>query len=178
MSSVTTLARPYAKAAFELAQAEQDLARWDDMLSLAGRIASDETFSALLENPRISSAEVVRLITETAEDVLNDRFRGYLDVLAENDRLGLLPEIGRLFRILREDAEKRLRVRVVSAVPLDDEQSNRLRDALARRFERTVELENEIDAGVIGGAVIYAGDEVIDGSLRGRLQRLSGNLVR
>ena len=177
MSSVTTLARPYAKAAFDLAQAEQNLAGWDNMLNLASRIASDEAFAGLLENPLISSAEVARLITETAGEELNDRFRDYLNVLANNDRLSLLPEIQRLFRVLREDAEKRLRVRVVSAVPLDDEQSERLREALTRRFERTVELESEIDASVIGGAVIYAGDEVIDGSLRGRLQKLSSSLA-
>jgi F-type H+-transporting ATPase subunit delta len=113
-----------------------------------------------------------------AGDGLNERFVGYLSVLAEYGRLVLLPEITALFRDLRAEAEKRLRVRVVSAVGLDDEQSSRLRDALARRFEREIELTNEIDPKVIGGAVIYAGDEVIDGSLRGRLHKLASSLAR
>jgi F-type H+-transporting ATPase subunit delta len=82
-----------------------------------------------------------------------------------------------MFRRLRAEAEKRLRVRVVSAVPLDEDQSRRMREALARRFDHDIELENEIDETLIGGAVVYAGDEVIDGSLRGRLQQLSSSLA-
>ena len=82
-----------------------------------------------------------------------------------------------LFRELREEAENRLFVRVVSAVALDDEQSARMKDALARRYEREIELENEVDPGVIGGAIVYAGDQVIDGSLRGRLNKLSNSLA-
>lgn len=177
MSSVTTLSRPYAKAAFELAREGQNLAQWDDMLTLASRIVEDDAFAGLVENPLISASRVAQVITDAAGDDFNDRFRGYLKVLADNDRLGLLPEITRLYRLQREAAERRLRVRVVSAVPLDDDQSARMRDALARRFDRDIELENVIDPGVIGGAIVYAGDEVIDGSLRGRLQKLSGSLA-
>jgi F-type H+-transporting ATPase subunit delta len=177
MSSLTTLARPYAKAAFELAQGEQALARWDDMLTLASRIVTDEAVADLLDNPEVSSAAAVGVIRDTAGESLNERFQGYLDVLASYGRLPLLPEITGLFRRLREDAEKRLRVRVVSAVPLDSDQADRMREALARRFDREIELENEIDESVIGGAVVYAGDQVIDGSLRGRLDKLSNSLA-
>ena len=82
-----------------------------------------------------------------------------------------------LYRRLREEAEKRLSVKVVSAIPLDEDQASRMREALARRFDCEVALENEVDAAVIGGAVVYAGDQVIDGSLRGRLQKLSNSLA-
>jgi len=177
MSSVTTLSRPYAKAAFELAREDQDLARWDDMLTLASRIVEDDAFAGLIDNPLINSAMVAQVIADAAGNDFNERFRGYLTVLADNDRLALLPEITRLYRLQREAAERRLRVRVVSAVPLDEDQSARMREALARRFDRDIELENEIDPAVIGGAVVYAGDEVIDGSLRGRLQKLSSSLA-
>ena len=177
MSSLTTLARPYAKAAFALAHGEQALARWDDMLGLAAAIAADETMAELLDSPQVSSADAARMIAAAAAETIDDRFRGFLTVLGANGRLPLLPEIARLFRQLRAEAEKRLRVRVVSAIPLDEEQSTRMRDALARRFDCEVELENEIDEAVIGGAVVYAGDEVIDGSLRGRLQQLSSSLA-
>lgn len=183
MSSVTTLARPYAKAAFALAQDEGALARWEAMLGASAAIVEDATVADLLASPHVGDAEAVKMIADTVREVaggdgLSERFTGYLSVLAEYGRLALLPEITALFRELRAEAEKRLRVRVVSAVPLEDSQSARLRDALARRFEREIELENEIDAGVIGGAVIYAGDEVIDGSLRGRLQKLASSLSR
>jgi F-type H+-transporting ATPase subunit delta len=177
MSSLTTLARPYAKAAFALAESEQALARWEEMLTLASTIATDDTMSELLGSPQISSAEAARLMADSAGSAFDDRFRDFMAVLGANGRLALLPEITRLFQRLREKAEKRLRVRVVSAVPLDAEQSARMREALARRFSCEIELENEIDEAVIGGAVVYAGDEVIDGSLRGRLQQLSSSLA-
>ena len=98
-------------------------------------------------------------------------------MLADNGRLPLLPQVSSLYHELREEAERRMSVKVVSAVPLDDDQAGRMREALARRFDCEIELENEINAGVIGGAVVYAGDQVIDGSLRGRLQRLSNSLA-
>ena len=181
MSSVTTLARPYAKAAFALAQDKDALARWEQMLVVATAIARNEAVAELLDNPGVSDAEAVKLIADAAAEVLDGEldgpFRGYLSVLAENGRLALLPTITELFADLRAEAEKRLRVRVVSAVELDDDQSGRLREALARRYEREIELENEIDPKVIGGAVIYAGDEVIDGSLRGRLEKLASSLA-
>jgi len=178
MSSITTLARPYAKAAFALARDAQALARWDEMLNVAAAITADATMAELLDSPQLSSARAASMIADMGGEAFDDRFRGFLNVLAGNGRLPLLPEITRLFQRLRAEAEKRLQVRVVSAVPLDEDQSSRLRDALARRFERDIELENEIDGALIGGAVVYAGDEVIDGSLRGRLQQLSSSLAR
>lgn len=177
MSSLTTLARPYAKAAFELAQGEQALARWDEMLSLASEIVEDAAMANLLESPDVSNAQAVAIIMEAAGEAFDSRFRDYVSVLSENARLSLLPQVTGLFRTLRDEAEKRLSVKVVSAVPLDEGQAGRMREALARRFDCEIELENEIDAGVIGGAVVYAGDQVIDGSLRGRLQKLSNSLA-
>lgn len=176
MSSLTTLARPYAKAAFELALSDQALAAWDDMLGLASSITMDESMAKLLDSPQVSSAQASGIISDAAGDAFDSRFNGFLSVLADNDRLPLLPQITGLYRDLREEAEKRLSVKVVSAVPLDDDQASRMKEALARRFECDIELENEVDSGVIGGAVVYAGDQVIDGSLRGRLQKLSNSL--
>ena len=176
MSSLTTLARPYAKAAFELAQSDNSLALWDDMLSLAGALVSNEAMAGLLESPQVSSAQAVQVMADAAGDAFSERFRDYLSVLASNGRMPLLPEVVDLFQQFRAEAEKRLSVRVVSAIELDEDQAARMKAALARRFEREIELVSEIDPGVIGGAVIYAGDQVIDGSLRGRLQKLSNNL--
>jgi len=177
MSSLATLARPYAKAAFELAQDEQALGRWDDMLSLASSIATDDSMAKLLDSPDVSNAQVVSIITDSAGEAFDGRFRDFLSVLAANGRLPLLPYITTLYRRLRDKAEKRLSVKVVSAIALDEDQAGRMRDALTRRFDCEIELKNEIDAEVIGGAVVYAGDQVIDGSLRGRLQKLSNSLA-
>ncbi len=177
MASLTTLARPYAKAAFELAQGEQALAAWDDMLGLAGAMVSEDSMASLLENPEVGSSKVVEIVLDASGDAFSARFRDYLAVLASNGRLALLPQISELFSQLREEAENRLRVKVVSAVPLDEAHSTRMKEALARRFECEIELDNEVDASVIGGAVVYAGDKVIDGSLRGRLGKLSNSLA-
>ena len=177
MSSLTTLARPYAKAAFELAEAEQALTGWDEMLALASEIVTEPSMANLLGSPDFGNDQAVDLIIEVSGDAFNSRFRDFLKVLADNDRLSLLPQISGLYQALREEAENRLSVKVVSAIPLDDDQANRMQQALARRFECEIELENEIDAEIIGGAVVYAGDQVIDGSLRGRLQKLSNSLA-
>ncbi len=115
-------------------------------------------------------------IEDAAKGDLDPAFKRYLAVMGDNDRLPLLPEVSRLYAELREEAENRLKVRVVSAVPLDEDQSSRMSAALAKRFEREIELHNDVDSDVLGGAVIYAGDEVIDGSLRGRLGRLEHSL--
>ena len=151
--------------------------------SLAHRLVSLPTTSAIWLAELVDEGHVEdwddpvwrRWITWRHEEI--ERFRGFLDVLSSNDRLSLLPEIRALFQELRAEAENRLRVKVVSAVPLDEDQAGRLTAALASRFECEIELDNEIDAEVIGGAVVYAGDQVIDGSLRGRLNKLSNSLA-
>jgi F-type H+-transporting ATPase subunit delta len=176
MSSLTTLARPYAKAAFELAHSGSDLAGWDDMLTLAGGIAAEESVASLLESPHVGATRVVKLLTDIGGERFNEKFQDFLSVLGANSRLPLLTEITVLYRRLRQQEEKRLLVRVVSALSLDEDQASRVRDALAKRFESEIELESEIDPAVLGGAVIYAGDQVIDGSLLGRLHKLEQNL--
>lgn len=177
MSSLTTLARPYARAAFDLAAKAGKLAAWHQSLENAALVVSEPTVNALLDNPALSRAQAVGLVTDTLGDGLDEGMKRFLEVLAENDRLSLLPEVTRLFSVLREQAEQRLTVRVVSAVPLEDDQAKRMSKALAKRFECEIRLQNEVDPRVLGGAVIYAGDQVIDGSLRGRLTRLQNSLV-
>ena len=176
MSSLTTLARPYAKAAFELARTDDNLAAWDELLVATSAVTADEGMSKWLQSPHSNAEKAVEIIVEAIGGDVDLRFHGYLGVLADNDRLSLCGEISRLFQQLRADAEKRLQVRVVSAVGLQDAQIERIKSALTKRFDRDITLENKIDSGVLGGAIIYAGDQVIDGSLLGRLKRLEASL--
>ena len=176
MSSTTTLARPYAKAAFELAVAENATGRWNDMLDLARTAVTEKSLAGLLESPHASNSQVVQILSDTAGEAFDAGFKDFLSVLAENKRLSLLPEIAILYQALREEADGLLRVRVVSAFALDEDQSTRMKTALAKRFDREILLEAEVDSSVIGGAVIYAGGEVIDGSLKDRLTKLSNSL--
>ena len=176
MSSLTTLARPYAKAAFELAMADSNLAGWGDMLIAAAGVTADEGMAGWLQSPHSTASKAVDIIVETMGGDVDPRFQGYLAVLADNDRLSLCAEISHLFKQLRQEAEKRLEVRVVSATPLQESQAERMRSALAKRFDRDITISNEVDPEVLGGAIIYAGDQVIDGSLVGRLKRLENSL--
>jgi len=177
MSSLTTLARPYAKAAFELARGDDNLAYWDDMLSAVAVATSDASMARWLQSPFATEEKAVEIIVEAVGGKTDHRFKGYLRVLAGNGRLSLSSGISQLFMQLRQDAEKCLQVRVVSAVSLQDSQIKRMQSALAKRFDREISLHNDIDPGVLGGAIIYAGDQVIDGSLKGRLKRLEGSLA-
>ena len=176
MSSLTTLARPYAKAAFELARGDSNLAAWDDMLSAVAMVTADAGMARWLQSPDSTADKAVEIITEAMGGDVDPRFQGYLGVLADNDRLPLCSEISRLFQKLRQEAEKRLQVRVVSATPLQDSQAERMQSALAKRFDCEVTLNNDVDPEVLGGAIIYAGDQVIDGSILGRLKRLETSL--
>lgn len=176
MSSLTTLARPYAKAAFELAQTGNNLAGWDDMLGAIATATANEDIAEWLESPHAAPEKAVEIFSAVLGSDPDPRFVGFLNVLANNDRLPLSAEIARLFRLLRQEAEKRLQVRVVSAVTLADEQVERIKAALAKRFDRDISVQNDVDPEVLGGAIIYAGNQVIDGSLVGRLKRLEASL--
>jgi len=176
-SSITTLARPYAKAAFDLARSQSDLAGWDAALAAAGVAVAEPGMADWLQSPGLDRQRAVALVAEAAGREADSPVGRFLGILADNGRLQLLPEISRLFGELRAAAENRLRVRVVSAIPLDADQATRMSAALARRFDCEIELNNEVDPGVLGGAVIYAGDQVIDGSLRGRLAKLQSSLA-
>jgi len=176
MSSTTTLARPYAKAAFELAVAENATGRWNDMLDLASAAVAEKSLAGLLESPHASGSQIVQILSDMAGDAFDVRFKGFLAVLADNKRLSLLPEIAVLYQALREEADRLLRCKVVSAFALDEDQATRLKSALAKRFDREILLETEVDSSVIGGAVVYAGGQVIDGSLKDRLAKLSNSL--
>jgi F-type H+-transporting ATPase subunit delta len=177
MSSLTTLARPYAKAAFELAQTDSNLAAWDDLLAAVASATANKGMADWLESPKSTPEKAIEIISSVLGSDIDARFLGYLKVLANNERLSLSAEISHLFQQLRQEAEKRLQVRVVSAVALQDEQAERMKAALAKRFDRDITLQNDIDPEVLGGAIIYAGDQVIDGSLIGRLNRLQASLV-
>ena len=176
MSNVTILARPYAKAAFELAEADGDTGSWNDMLQMISSLVSEPAMQNLLQSPEVSDNQLVEMITDAAGETISSRFKGFLSVLADNKRLSLVPEITDLYQRLREEADKLLRVRVVSAFELEEDQASRLKDALARRFDREILLDSEVDNNLIGGAVVYAAGQVIDGSLRDRLNKLSNSL--
>lgn len=175
MSQAFTLARPYARAAFALARERSDLGGWSKALSVAAQLSADPRVSALIEHPSLAAEDAAGLVAPPGD--LDAGFLQFLSVLAENRRLVLLPEIAALFEALRADAQKIVRAKVTSATPLDDAALSKLRESLRARFQQDVELETAIDESLIGGAVIDAGDVVIDGSVRSKLARLETALT-
>ncbi len=177
MSDMIKFARPYAKAAFQLAREGGRLSDWSEMLQLASRIAADEVVARAISSPHVTRQQAVDLFLTIGTDQFDDQFAKMLTVLAENDRLAILPEISAMYEQLRQEHEKRLSVRVVSAVALTDDQQERMSAALKKRFNRKINLQSETDISMLGGAIIYAGDLVIDGSVRGRLQKLATQMA-
>jgi F-type H+-transporting ATPase subunit delta len=177
MAERATIARPYAKAAFEYARDANDFAGWSLALARAAEIVADPRVAALTKSPQWSAADVVGLVTDIAGASLNAGMENFVRVLAENHRLLLLPEIAAHYEEFRSAVENTVDVEVVSAVKLDAAQSDKLSAALAKRLKRNVRMKNSVDATLLGGAVLRAGDLVIDGSLKGRLERLATELT-
>ena len=173
MAELTTLARPYAKAAFEHAQAHQQLANWSAMLGLAAAVSIDDTMQRVLKAPRLTSTEKATAFIEVCGDKFDAQAQNFIHVLAENDRLALLPDIFAQFELYKAEQEKSIDVDVTSAFALSDEQQDKLAKVLSARLSREVRLHAVEDSSLIGGVVIRAGDLVIDGSVRGKLAKLA-----
>jgi len=176
MAETITIARPYARAAFELARDADALPAWSDMLGLAAAVARDPSMVALLDSPRISAQEMASLFIEVCQEQLSEEGRNFIRLLAENRRMRVLTEITQLYEALRADAEGRLEARLISAFPVSAAQRDAIAASLKARLGRDVILQCETDNTLLGGAIIRAGDLVIDGSVRGRLEKLAGNL--
>lgn len=177
MSGAATLARPYARAAFQVARDQQDFRGWSGRLNLSAQVALDPRVVGLIGHPRLSRAAQVKLFMPDGEPQLGSSYGNFLALLAEHGRLSLLPEVLAQFEQLRADAERTLKVSVRSAVKMDEAELARLQAALKVRFKRDIAIEQEVDASLIGGAVIDAGDEVIDASLKGKLKRMETALT-
>lgn len=174
MSQALTLARPYARAAFNAAKDEGRVQAWSDALGFAARVAGDPQAEPALKHPQLTPPLAARLLVHDAGDASFVRF---VEMLADNRRLELLPEIAGLFEELRAQDQRIVKARVRSATALGDADLAAIRDGLRRRFGREVEVETELDPSLIGGALIEAGDVVIDGSVRGKLERLQSALA-
>jgi F-type H+-transporting ATPase subunit delta len=176
MAELVTLARPYAKAAFEVAVGEKRLGEWQGMLSTAGAVVASEKVQVALSSPALTGEQQARLMLDICGDTLDTKMSNLVRALASNKRLALLPEIAAQFAALKAQQEKTLAVEVVSAFPLDAAASERLSQALSKKWQCNIRLETEVDSKLLGGIVIRAGDTVIDASVRGRMLKLADAL--
>jgi len=176
MSDFDTAARPYARALFELASEESKLQQWQDRLQQAAAIAADPDMLAMFEQPAILASELAELFLSvaTAAGVDTDAdFGNLIALLAENNRLAALPAINTRFASLKREAEGKIEVMVRSAQELSAEQQEKIASSMAKRLGKEVSITTEIDTDLIAGAIVTAGDLVIDGSASGQMQKLT-----
>lgn len=177
MAEKSTIARPYAQAAFDLAQQQGKLKEWSEMLQWLAAVAADNAVMDLIGNPEVSKDAKVKLFLDVCADKLNEQGTSFVKVLADNKRLNVLPEIAEQFEAQRAEAEKTVEAEVTTPYPMSAEQQQALVAALKTRLGREVTLVNKTDESLIGGAIVRAGDLVIDASVTGQLERLTNSLM-
>lgn len=172
MSELTTVARPYAKAAFDFAVEANAVDQWFAMLAFAAEVSENETMTTYLSGG-VSVEQATELFLKVCDDQLDSKGQNLIKLMAENQRLLVLPQVLTQFGELKAEYEKEIEVDVTSAVELAAEQVTTLSAALEKRLARKVKLNCVVDANVVSGLLIKAGDMVIDGSVRGKLDRLA-----
>ncbi|MDX1653755.1 MAG: F0F1 ATP synthase subunit delta [Candidatus Competibacteraceae bacterium] len=180
MAEITTIARPYAKAAFEFAKAQEGgLKQWSEILTTAAGITRDPSMYQVLSSPMETArkSEIMLAVLEQAyQGEIPQSAQNFIQILAENRRLTALPEVATLYEGMREEEERTIRAELISAFPVSDQQQQQIAAVLKRRLDRDVTLECHVDDSLLGGAIIRAGDLVIDGSARSQLAKLSAVL--
>jgi len=172
----TTIARPYAEAIFARADETDKLDLWSEMLGLLSSVVQDPIMAGIITNPTFETKEQTELMLEIGTGRLSDEGANLIKLLAQNDRLSVLPEITQLFERFKADKDKMLSVHIVTAYALRPLLEKQLAEALKTKLGREVSITSEKDPALIGGVSIRAGDLVIDGSIRGRLQQLANEL--
>ena len=178
MAEFTTAARPYARAAFELAQENKQFDKWSEMLAFMAAVAHDTEMHALLDSPGLTSEQAAEMFNSVCAEHVDERGQNFVKLLAENRRLVLLPEITALYDFYRSEAEGKIEAEVVSAQEITKQELATIAEALKARLGREVKIMSRIDPALLGGAVVRAGDLVIDGSIRGKLGKLARVLSR
>jgi F-type H+-transporting ATPase subunit delta len=183
MADQTAIARPYAKALFDVANAEKKLGSWSDALKAAAAVLGDANAKRVLANPALDRGkrgDFIRAVSvglKGADVFETSQGKALLALLAENDRLGVLPEIAAQFDALKAEAENKVKAKLISATAVDAGVAERVKQALKKRLGREVELTLTVDPSLIGGAIVRAEDMVIDGSVRTRLEQLARAMV-
>ncbi|GGI89113.1 ATP synthase subunit delta [Shewanella hanedai] len=175
MAEITTIARPYAKAAFDFAIEKNAVDSWAEMLNFAAMVSENETIKPLLSGA-LASNKLAELFINVCGEQVNEQGQNLLKVMAENGRLEALPAVSQLFVGLRNEWAKEVEASVVSATELTVEQQQEISVSLEKRLTRKIKLNCSTDASLIAGVIITAGDLVIDGSVRGKISRLSDTL--
>ena len=172
MAEPSTVARPYAEAAFRLADQSGALAKWSEMVAALAQVAENERVRTAIADPNLSDAKVAGVFISILSGKLSGEAENFVRVLARNDRLSLLPEIRQQFEVLKNEREGVIEAEVQSAFELDEAQLKDLVQRLEKKTGRKVRPHVSVDRELIGGVKIVLGDKVIDGSARAQLAAL------
>lgn len=178
MAEISTLARPYAKAVFELAQASQGYAAWSKQLAAIAEAVAVPAIAQAIRSPAVSKAQLAAVIIDALKSALDAQGASLVKLLAQNNRLHVFASLIAQFEVLRAEAETRIAVEITTAVPVAEAQKNALSVAVTKKLNRAVDISWATDESLITGARIKAGDLVIDGSASGELERLKAALLR
>lgn len=173
MAELVTLARPYSRAAFEVATQDKTLQSWSEALATSAAVSQVAKVKSLLDSPALTAKQKSEAFVDVLGDISSPKFANFITSLAYNGRLMLLPEIFNLFSAMKANHEKSVDVSLVSAYEVSESLISKLAQALTKSLERKVNITTSIDQSLLGGAIIRAGDTVIDGSLKGRLSKLA-----
>jgi len=176
MAEIASLARPYVRAVFDLAKADDDLAAWSDQLQAISVVVEDPQIAGLDGHPRVSAEQVADLVIGVLGDALNAKAQNLVRLLASNRRLGAAAEIKSQYDVLRAEAENQIEAELETAVDVDSAQQQKIADALKAKMGREVKLSCSTNPDLLGGAVIRTGDWVYDGSVRAQLQKMAASL--
>jgi F-type H+-transporting ATPase subunit delta len=180
MAELATVARPYAEALFRVAQAGKEsynLAAWSNAVSELAQVGSHPEVQAFARNPKVSESEVAATILALVKSPLNDEVKNFLGMLIENGRVELLPEIGVQFHLLKNSLEGAADAEITSAFDMSPAQVAELVQTLEKKFSRKLNPAVTVDPALIGGVRVVVGDEVLDTSVRAKLQQMRVALV-
>jgi F-type H+-transporting ATPase subunit delta len=176
MAELTTIARPYAEAAFALARDGNALPVWSQMLRLTSAVVADPRVAAALDNPALDVGAKESLLLSICGDKLNVEGRSFVRVLVEGDRIGVLPQIQMMFESLKDAADGTAKAMIETAFPLAESELAELTSALEKRFGRKIEATVTLCPELIGGVRVTVGDTVIDGSVQEQLRAMAAQL--
>lgn len=177
MQLLSTLAKPYARAAFEFAAEQDQLASWADFLANLTAILAVDKIKFLINYPNIDQEHLLQVLLDLLPSPNNYQIN-FLQTLIYHHRLSLVPQINSAFNNLHHEYQQVVTVKVISAYPLSELQSQALNDALAHRLQAKINLHTEVDNNLIGGAIIYFGSTIIDNSVRHSLQQLKHQIIQ
>lgn len=178
MADNATIARPYAKAVFDYAQESNSFDEWTNALDQLAVISSDEAFNTLVNDPRVEQSKLTQLLIDLSKDALPEGGTNFVTLLVQNERLDSLADVQQQYADLVAKAKAIVTADVTTAIALSEDQKSSLTQALEQRLGQKVVLQETVDASLVGGAIVKTGDLVIDGTAKGRIEKLTTTLLR